>query len=121
MELLHCLGAIDGKHTVMQAPPSAGSMYFNHEQTHSIVLLAVCDAHYCFTLIDIGDCGWHSDSGVLSNSNFGQVMENHGVSIPSPDYSGRQGSSISIYATRNTGNGNSEVEVCNGSLQWKSL
>ena len=68
----------------MQAPPSAGSMYYNYKQTHSIVLMAVCDAQYCFTLVDIGDYGRHSDGGVLSHSNFGQAMESGSLSILEP-------------------------------------
>ena len=60
----HCVGAIDGTDTVMQAPAHSDSTVYNYKGTHSIVLLAVCDAHYCFILVDIGDAGRHSDGGV---------------------------------------------------------
>ncbi|XP_028409531.1 uncharacterized protein LOC114532154 [Dendronephthya gigantea] len=44
----HCCGAMDGKHIRMQAPPSAGSRYYNYKLWHSIVLLAVVSADYTF-------------------------------------------------------------------------
>ena len=50
-----------------------------------IVLLAVCDSQYCFTLLDIGDAGRHSDGGVFSHSGFGQAMEAGKLALPEAD------------------------------------
>ena len=80
----HCVGAIDGKHVVIQAPALAGSSYYNYKNQHSIVLMAACDGQYRFTLVDIGAPGRNSDGGIFANSPMGVAMESGGLDLPSP-------------------------------------
>ena len=51
----HALGAIDGKHIVLQCPGRVDSDYFTYKKTHSIALLCVCNGSYEFTIVNIGD------------------------------------------------------------------
>ena len=86
----NCIGAIDGKHIMMDCPKNGGSAYYNYKSFHSIVLLAICDAKYCFTFADIGSFGSTNGASVLSNSVFGQAFEQHPteLNLPSPSLHG---------------------------------
>ncbi|KAG8239714.1 hypothetical protein J437_LFUL019072, partial [Ladona fulva] len=78
----HCLGALDGKHIVIQAPANGGSHYFNYKGTHSIVLLGVANANYQFTYIDVRCNGRVSDGGVFQNCSLYDLLENGSASLP---------------------------------------
>ncbi|XP_066583085.1 uncharacterized protein [Prorops nasuta] len=81
----HCIGAIDGKHVLIQCPDNSGSSYFNYKKTHSIVLLAICNADYIFTYVDIGAFGRRSDSGIFKSSIVGNKFNNKETNLPDPE------------------------------------
>ncbi|XP_063904411.1 putative nuclease HARBI1 isoform X2 [Zophobas morio] len=78
----NCLGAIDGKHINIKAPPNSGSLYFNYKQAHSIILMGLADANYKFLYINIGAPGRDSDGGVYMNCSLSQALENNTLNIP---------------------------------------
>lgn len=49
-----CLGAMDGKHILMEAPAVSGSEFYNYKGTFSIVLFAIVDANYNFIYANAG-------------------------------------------------------------------
>lgn len=76
----HCIGAVDGKHVVMVAPPNSGSTYYNYKGTHSIV----ADAQYKFIYVDVGCNGRVSDGGVFNKCSFATAMDNNALKLPDP-------------------------------------
>ena len=83
--LPHCVGSIDGKHVAVRCPPNTGSMFYNYKGFYSIVLMAMCDAYYRFTYINIGACGAGSDGGVFSRTDLKTFLEEDTLGLPDPE------------------------------------
>lgn len=79
----NCIGAMDGKHVVIECPFNSGSKYFSYKKTFSIVLLALVDADYKFTILDIGGLGKNADGCIFANSDFGKSLAQNKLNIPS--------------------------------------
>lgn len=78
----YCLGAIDGKHISFVASHSSGSYYYNYKGYHSIVLLALCDADYKFSYIDVGVNGRNSDGAVFRESTLKRALDMNILQFP---------------------------------------
>ena len=68
--------------TALEAPHNAGSGYSNYKKTHSVVLLAICNANNEFILVDIRYSGRQSDGSVYAKSHLVFSIENIKLSIP---------------------------------------
>lgn len=80
----HCVGSLDGKHIIIQAPNNTGSHYYNYKEAHSIVLMAVVDANYKFVCIDVRCNGRISDGGVFSNCSLYNGLTQNTIRLPDP-------------------------------------
>jgi hypothetical protein len=78
----NCLGSLDGMRVLIQAPANSGSTFFNYKKTFSIVLLALIDHCYRFTVVDIVSYGSNSDAGVFRKSALCQKIEDQMLGIP---------------------------------------
>ena len=75
---------MDGKHIQLKQPKNSGSYYFNYKGTFSIALLAVVDADYKFSYIDVGCNGRISNGSVYRNSTLSEAITNDLLRIPAP-------------------------------------
>ena len=80
----NCIGALDGKHIAIECPDNSGSNYYNYKKFYSLVLMAMCDSRYCFTLVDIGNFGRDNDAHIFNNSMMGKAFINDDLNVPSP-------------------------------------
>ena len=81
----HCLGAIDGKHIAIQCPRKAGSEFYNYKGFHSIILMALVDADYKFSWVDVGSNGSAGDAQVFNKSELKECLEADTVGVPAPE------------------------------------
>ena len=80
----NCIGAIDGKHVPIVCPKRGGSHYYNYKQFHSIVLLAIVDAHYKFRTISVGSNGACSDLQIFNETPMKAKIDNDEFEWPAP-------------------------------------
>ena len=80
--MLHCSGAIDGKHIAMRQPKHSGSLWHNYKEFFSVMLLAIYYTRYCFGFVDVGEYGSNNDSGIFLNSKMGDLFRQGYLNIP---------------------------------------
>ncbi|XP_075684243.1 uncharacterized protein LOC142652483 [Rhinoderma darwinii] len=82
----NCIGALDGKHIRVKKPPHSGSRFYNYKQFFSIVLLALSDSNYCFTIVHIGSYGSSADARIFRTSRMGHRLMCNLLSVPVPNH-----------------------------------
>ncbi|CAN8002625.1 unnamed protein product [Ixodes pacificus] len=87
----NCIGCIDGKRVNIECPSNSGARNLNYKKTFSTVLMAVSDARYSFTYVDIGHYGGESDGGFFSRKPLFGVLADSGYGIPPPANVGSAG------------------------------
>ncbi|XP_043279284.1 protein ANTAGONIST OF LIKE HETEROCHROMATIN PROTEIN 1 [Venturia canescens] len=80
----NCMGAVDGKHIILQAPINSASEFYNYKSQFSIVLMAVVDADYNFIFVNVGAQGRISDGGVFRNCELFKELEKGNLNFPKP-------------------------------------
>ena len=78
----NCLGALDGKHVAIDCPKNGGSNYYNYKGFHTLVLMAIYDAKYCFTLVNIGGYRRDNDASIFSQSEMGMAFDSGEMELP---------------------------------------
>jgi hypothetical protein len=82
----HTLGAIDGKHVVIQCPTKSGSEFYSYKELFSIVLLTLVDANYNFLFVDVCCQSRISDGGVFAKTELYKQLEANSLNLPQPKH-----------------------------------
>lgn len=80
----NCIGAIDGKHIRIQAPPNSVSLFYNYKQYFSVVLFAVAGFDYRFSFVDTGAFGSQNDSQIFNDCKFNKKLIDGSLKLPRP-------------------------------------
>ena len=78
----HAVGALDGKHIAITCPKQAGLNYYNYKQFHSIIMMALVDAEYKFSWVDIGSMGSAGDANVFNHSELRGCIDDDTIGFP---------------------------------------
>ena len=73
---------IDEKHVSVKSPLNSGLLYYNYKSFFSMILMAICEACYFFSLFDISSFGSNNDSGVHRNLPMRKAFFNDEMSLP---------------------------------------
>ena len=79
------IGAIDGKHIVIEQPSNSGSHYRNYKGTDSVILMGMIGPEYEFLYADVGINGRNSDGGIWANCSLKIALESNAINVPDPE------------------------------------
>lgn len=69
---------------IFKAYPKTGSTNYNYKGSHSIILMALCDANCNFTYVNIGMPGWSMDRGIFKTCELGKRLMKNELFFPEP-------------------------------------
>ena len=75
------IGAVDGKHIVLEQPSNLGSHYRNYKGSDSIILFAVVGPEYEFLYAEVGMNGRNSNGGAWAQSLLKMALENNTLNV----------------------------------------
>ena len=68
------MGAIDGKHFVIQKPNNGSSYYYNYKHTYSVILLAIAGPNYECLYSNVRTNGRVNYGGVWNKSKISTLL-----------------------------------------------